>query len=607
MVARVAAPSAIRSQIPALVLVPIVGIGLLLAPSPALGVEKGKWTGIHDWSGGTGKYAVHMALVPGDNNPYHSRIVWWRGETYGNWLGGEWGWRSGNESCTTFPTTSFDALPLGAPLVDIFCSGQAAMADGRLFLPGGTDPVTGLYGENKSKIYTRGSGTSAGAWSNPPEMVDWRWYPSATTMRDGRMLVTSGLRHPNHRVFGGKRDGALPPDQTTVTPGDSLYRFAPIDQGAWDKTVVPLEDGGNGRPAVREGHTFVDMSGAWGFGGDVLFGGQGATQKRNDSWLLERPDNPTGDDYTYQWRQIIPQGTPPIARSNHTSILALDSMMVVFGGVNQSGQPLDDVHRLSQQPTGRQWFPMTPTGSIDARWGHAAFYDTSSVLINATWTPLKRMIVFGGVTSGQSPTDLKVYELRLGPTQQSTATWSEMTQVDLGGPKPAARHWASISLDPTMRPGPGSRQGHVAFLYGGALGGTAYSDELWKLWIFRDNTVGWELQPVSLSLPVTGPRPGARARHSSTFDINQVGGRLYLYGGENNSGPADRFVYIVDPWAGNPTWYQWRDLHSNLSGHTALLERYRRSHGPPRSSRPREQPAPGKPSPHPCTGRTAIR
>ncbi len=574
MVARVAAPSATRSLIFALVLVPILGIGLLLAPSPALGVEKGKWTGTHDWSGGTGKYAVHMALVPGDNNPYNSRIVWWRGETYGNWLGGEWGWRSGNESCTTFPTTSFDALPLGAPGVDIFCSGQAAMADGRLFLPGGTDPVTGIYGENKSKIYTRGSGTSAGTWSNPPEMVDWRWYPSATTMRDGRMLVTSGLRHPNHRVFGGKRDGSLPPDQSTVTPGDSLYRFAPVDPGAWDKTAVPLPDGANDRPTVREGHTFVDMSGAWGFGGDVLFGGQGATVKNNDSWLLNRNDNPTGDDYSYQWTKLNPQGTPPIARSNHASVLALDSMMVAFGGSDDAG-PRNDVHRLSQQATGRQWFPITPAGSIDASWGHSAIYDTSSALINATWTALKRMIVFGGMTSGPSPTDLKVYELRLGPTQQSTATWSEMNQVDLGGPKPAPRHWASISLDPTLRTriGQPSRQGHVAFLYGGALGDTAYSDTLWKLWIFQDGTVGWELLTVSLSPPGTGPRPGKRARHSSTFDINQVGGRLYIYGGENNSGTADRFVYIVDPWSGNPTWYQWRDLHSNLSGHTALLER----------------------------------
>lgn len=242
-----------------------------------------------DWSGGNSlKYAVHMVLVPGDGNPYHSRVLYWRGATPTRFDGGEWGWRTGNDGCAAFPSSSFDNLGLGTSGLDIFCSGNTLLPDGRVFVPGGHDPVTGSYGEKRSRIYARGSGSAAGTWSDGTDMSQWRWYPTATALRDGRVMVAGGDTYAHHRMFGGRHDGAIP----SGTDGDLVYRFAPVAGGKWDAAVIPNQDPINGKPGWREGHTFIEMDGASGFLDpssryfQVLFGGRSTNgSPKNDTWF----------------------------------------------------------------------------------------------------------------------------------------------------------------------------------------------------------------------------------------------------------------------------------------------------------------------------------
>ncbi|MES2730097.1 MAG: galactose oxidase-like domain-containing protein [Bacteroidota bacterium] len=95
---------------------------------------------------------------------------------------------------------------------NLFCSGHAHLPDGRLFVAGGhihqgiavepgTEPWTGhieepgdpdcLTGDAAERVHLFDFQT--GLWSvHPGKMRQKRWYPTVTTMPDGRMLITSG-------------------------------------------------------------------------------------------------------------------------------------------------------------------------------------------------------------------------------------------------------------------------------------------------------------------------------------------------------------------------------------------------------------------------------
>ncbi len=534
-----------------------------LAPAVVL-AQTGMWTYSADSSAGNPeRYAVHMLLVPGDNSPFHSRVVWFRGERDGQFNGAEWGWLTGNDGCVSFPGASFVSLGLDTSGVDIFCAANVALPDGRAFIPAGTSPVTGEYGENKTRIYTRGSGSARGSWSNSGPMGDWRWYPSATSVR-GRVMVAGGSRHPQHRYFGGLRNGVLPPSPV----GDSLYRFAPVPQGAWETSVIPNTIYPVSPPPIRAGHSFLEMSNVTGFGAQVLFGGQSANNVRlNDTWFLSRVDNPTGPDYTYTWfKQALdnpPLSTLPSKRSDHTAVVALNNSMVVYGGLDETGAPLGDVHRLFRSGPNLLWTPMDISGTPPpARCGHTALYDETG--------SSQRMIVFGGTSApGQTPTDTRVWQLRWpDPNLPNSATWDTIPRVDLGDGTPAPRYWHTMNRDSVPRTYAPGQSGHVAFMFGGALSATSCSREFWALWIFENGTVGWKRR----SFNGTPAPPDARARHSATFDPEQGGGRLYLFGGDSANVAADPHVFVVDPWYWNPTWSQWAEPGYSLSGHSALLD-----------------------------------
>lgn len=71
---------------------------------------------------------------------------------------------------------------------DLFCSGHIGLADGRTLVVGGHDPLNGILGEDDVNLFDPGTQQ----WSSLPKMGYRRWYPTATTLADGRVLVTSG-------------------------------------------------------------------------------------------------------------------------------------------------------------------------------------------------------------------------------------------------------------------------------------------------------------------------------------------------------------------------------------------------------------------------------
>ena len=70
---------------------------------------------------------------------------------------------------------------------DLFCAGQAVLADGRVLVIGGTKTDGGL-GVNNITVFNGQSET----WSELAPMNFRRWYATGTTLADGKVLVTSG-------------------------------------------------------------------------------------------------------------------------------------------------------------------------------------------------------------------------------------------------------------------------------------------------------------------------------------------------------------------------------------------------------------------------------
>jgi hypothetical protein len=113
---------------------------------------------------------------------------------------GEWQWNAGGMEdlevrvcdLSNFSTTERPMEAAGTtPRWNLFCSGHAHLADGRLLIAGGH---IASVNQNAKFIHIYDPSAGAAAWTRVPgvEMNQTRWYPTVTTLPDGRMLITSG-------------------------------------------------------------------------------------------------------------------------------------------------------------------------------------------------------------------------------------------------------------------------------------------------------------------------------------------------------------------------------------------------------------------------------
>jgi len=71
---------------------------------------------------------------------------------------------------------------------DLFCAGQAVLADGRILIVGGTSTSGGLGIPDITAF-----NPLTESWTNLAPMHYGRWYATATTLSDGKVLATSGV------------------------------------------------------------------------------------------------------------------------------------------------------------------------------------------------------------------------------------------------------------------------------------------------------------------------------------------------------------------------------------------------------------------------------
>src|SRR3990172_5393048 len=142
----------------------------------------GAWTSAFTWGEAGGVEAVHTFLLP------TGKILFWST------------WR---ESAGLWDPIADEFSTVGnLPAFNPFCSGHAWLADGRLLVAGGH--ITNYNGENRADIYNPFTNLRANADPNAVDVPNMgststntgtsgkRWYPSATTLGNGNVLVMSG-------------------------------------------------------------------------------------------------------------------------------------------------------------------------------------------------------------------------------------------------------------------------------------------------------------------------------------------------------------------------------------------------------------------------------
>jgi Concanavalin A-like lectin/glucanases superfamily/Galactose oxidase-like, Early set domain/Bacterial Ig domain len=123
----------------------------------------GRWEGPFNWPG----VAVHAALLP------NGKVLLIDG--FAAALGTERLW---DPQTGSFTAISHDR--------NLFCAGHGLLPDGRMFVAGGH--VSAYAGISDGTIFD----WQTNAWSRTPNMARSRWYPTVTTLADGRLLVLSG-------------------------------------------------------------------------------------------------------------------------------------------------------------------------------------------------------------------------------------------------------------------------------------------------------------------------------------------------------------------------------------------------------------------------------
>jgi galactose oxidase len=130
----------------------------------------GKWDPPVSW----GIVPLHMSLLPTGKV-----LAWGKYEAGTSSMANPRLWNP-----SSGPPTS--AIPVPAPDM-LFCSGHSLMADGRLMVSGGhKDDDRGLDVTNIFDPFTE-------SWSpSPAKMAQGRWYPTVTTLADGRLVTVAG-------------------------------------------------------------------------------------------------------------------------------------------------------------------------------------------------------------------------------------------------------------------------------------------------------------------------------------------------------------------------------------------------------------------------------
>jgi hypothetical protein len=465
----------------------------------------------------------------------------------------QWAWWPGYLQQRPVPgggTPTLFTIKSTYPITDIFCSGMASTSQGKLIITGGQH-APGV-GTHTTYIWDPGAAVTDSLIAGPA-MAQERWYPSNLALDDGSLVSFAGSRWAYGLSFGG-------------TDGEGLDDFRALALGTTPGTWKWWDPQPTGAPEAREDHAAgVDLVGQmFVIGGDD--NGTTAGGKRIDAWRLYRTEGTDGiwTDSTWAWVDLDPDQDPtngyPAARSDHSVIVLPDTSLVIYGGVDGDGEPLEDVWRLDQMPSGSwQWERVMASSDAGARYGHTATYFPAG----GNEDPEPRMVVFGG-WDGTAMSAATTWSLTLSGDPGEWA-WEEIVA---SGSSPAARYDHAVGWD---------IDGSRIVLFGGRDLNGLLDLTAWRL--SRSPTTGvfsWAQVATPEEDDVYG-KPAKRHRHAAMYDKDW--NELTIFGGDTSATSPLRSneVWALSFRGGTPHWRRVLTASSPTppaarAGHTFLYD-----------------------------------
>jgi galactose oxidase len=289
--------------------------GIPCTPSPTgpgflatTAAASGQWSSPFPWP----IVAVHMMLLP------NGRVL-----SIG---------RTGTPQVWNPATNVF--TPMAAPAW-LFCSGHTLLSDGRVLVVGGH--IKDRFGLPNTTLFSAANG-----WSSSARMARGRWYPTATTMGNGDVVITGGTDEaatsvPLPEVWSKGSIRQLTGAAQTLpwypraflAPNGSLYVAGP------SAVTRFLSVAGSG--SWKKGPTRLDGSREYGAAvmyddGKILYAGGGRTT--NTAEMIDlNPSAPI-------WRHTNPM---QFARRHHNLTVLPTGEVLATGGV--AGTTFDDVSK----------------------------------------------------------------------------------------------------------------------------------------------------------------------------------------------------------------------------------------------------------------------
>lgn len=363
---------ALRTKRPvALLTLAVVQIALIALPHPGIQsvqsssppAASGQWSPVMNWP----LVAIHMELLPtGD-------VLAWDG------------WQADGDSARLWKPDSQAFVAVPEAYTHIFCAGQVALADGRVFVIGGHNGAdTGITDTNLFNPMTSN-------WTHTANMHVARWYPSATLLGDGRVLalggeITAGVYADVPEVYDPAANvwsqltapaARLNVDEypnTYVLSNGKAFMSAGPDGISRTLDIAKQNWATVGPNPVRTGTTAMYRPGKIiSAGGDT----------NNNDPVVSATAVIDLNQPSPAWRQTAPM---TFSRDLHNLVLLPDGKVLAVGGSTESSL-ISTAGRLEAE----MWDPATETWTTMASMHDLRMYHSTALLL-----PDGRVLVAGG-------------------------------------------------------------------------------------------------------------------------------------------------------------------------------------------------------------------
>jgi hypothetical protein len=343
----------------------------------------GKWGPLVPWA----IVPLHMSLLP------TGKVIGWGKYEDGNGATGSMKTRPRVWDPVASPNDASGALSTTVDTM-LFCSGHTLMPDGRLMVSGGhKDDDTGI---DVTNIFDPSTQT----WTAGPKMAWGRWYPTVTTLPDGRLLTMAGRDSAAHvvttpEIWETDHWVQLPGAGTVnipyyprnfVAPNGKIFMAGERIMSRWFDVDAIGVGGGLGKWSDGPLHIWRfnrDYGTAAMYeAGKILYAGGGG----NKTWA-QTPDARTSTPTATAERIDLTSGTPQwtsagnmaFPRRHTNSTILPDGTVLVTGGTRGGG--FDDINEADAVKAAELWDPKTNNWKTLASASRMRVYHSVSLLL----------------------------------------------------------------------------------------------------------------------------------------------------------------------------------------------------------------------------------